>query len=479
MSFQLSPELDKNKIFLIKRSELEGRLDPFFYTPQFYNVMNLERLSKYPIKKVSHLSYLVTDGIHKTPSYDEKGLPFIQANNISEGIIGFDEKTKRVTEEWQTEVLNRYTPKAGDILVTKDGTIGIAATVPNQFKPFSIFVSVLAIRPQEYLAIPEYLRISISSNIVQKQIVRSTRGAVLAHLLLEETRELKIPIPPKEIQAQIVAKMNTAYAAKKQKEAETKALLESIDAYLLEGLGIQLPAPEENTLANRIFTRQLSDVSGGRFDAEYYQDKYVQFENAILAINQYVLLLLESGSRPAGGVCNIESGVLSFGGTHVSNDGYINTEQAKYIPVDYHQKILITATKINDLLLVKDGATTGKVAIIQDTKHENQNINEHIFLMRLKDNINPIYLLSYLKSSFGSMQIRREITGATVTGLTKDVVKNLKIPLPPIEKQTEIADHISEIRKQAKHLQQQAQDELAQAKKEVEAMILGEEESEA
>jgi restriction endonuclease S subunit len=77
---------------------------------------------------------------------------------------------------------------------------------------------------------------------------------------------------------------------------------------------------------------------------------------------------------------------------------------------------------------VAQSLTTGKIAIIQKSEHENQNINEHVFLMRLKEGVNSVYLLSYLKSSFGNMQIKREITGATVTGLTKDVVNDLKIP---------------------------------------------------
>jgi restriction endonuclease S subunit len=51
------------------------------------------------------------------------------------------------------------------------------------------------------------------------------------------------------------------------------------------------------------------------------------------------------------------------------------------------------------------------------------------------------------------MQIKREITGATVTGLTKDVVNDLKIPLPPLEKQNQIAEHIGQIRERAKQLQ--------------------------
>jgi restriction endonuclease S subunit len=185
--------------------------------------------------------------------------------------------------------------------------------------------------------------------------------------------------------------------------------------------------------------------------------------------------MIESGSRPTGGVGQIKDGILSFGGTHVSKDGYIDTSKAKYIPTEYHQKNLTTATKINDLLLVKDGATTGKIAIIQKSEHENQNINEHVFLMRLKEGVNSVYLLSYLKSSFGNMQIKREITGATVTGLTKDVVNDLKIPLPPLEKQNQIAEHIGQIRERAKQLQLDAKTGLEKAKQEVETMILGSE----
>lgn len=49
----------------------------------------------------------------------------------------------------------------------------------------------------------------------------------------------------------------------------------------------------------------------------------------------------------------------------------------------------------------------------------------------------------------------------------------LNIPLPPLEKQTEISKHIQNIRAQAKQLRQKAQDVLEQAKKQVEQILLG------
>ena len=64
--------------------------------------------------------------------------------------------------------------------------------------------------------------------------------------------------------------------------------------------------------------------------------------------------------------------------------------------------------------------------------------------------------------------------GAIQGNITIPTIRNLQIPLPPPEKQTEIADHISALRTQAKQLQQQAADELAHAKQQVEQLILGE-----
>lgn len=144
--------------------------------------------------------------------------------------------------------------------------------------------------------------------------------------------------------------------------------------------------------------------------------------------------------RPEGGVANIGSGILSFGGEHINNQCDIEIITPKYIPDEFHILHNKTATQLNDVLLVKDGATTGKIGIVRDTAHIGQNINEHLFLLRTKDNVNPIYLLHYLNSSFGKLQIQREISGATVTGITRDVVKQLKIILPTPEIQNDIAE---------------------------------------
>ena len=106
--------------------------------------------------------------------------------------------------------------------------------------------------------------------------------------------------------------------------------------------------------------------------------------------------------------------------------------------------------------MVKDGATTGKIGIVSSPEHIGQNINEHLFLLRTKADVNPIYLLHYLNSSFGQLQIQREITGATVTGIIRDVVKRLKIILPAPNIQNHIANFMRSAYAQKKQKEQKA-----------------------
>ncbi|WP_286825597.1 restriction endonuclease subunit S [Microcystis sp. LSC13-02] len=65
------------------------------------------------------------------------------------------------------------------------------------------------------------------------------------------------------------------------------------------------------------------------------------------------------------------------------------------------------------------------------------------------------------------------MSGNTLPRLQFEDIQKLFVPIPPLEKQIEISEHITAIRNQAKQLQQQAKDDLEKAKQEVEAMILG------
>ena len=320
-----------------------------------------------------------------------------------------------------------------------------------------------------------YLSIFLSSKLVLNQTTCLMTGNILPRLQTQEVERLPILLPQSEIQNHIAEIMQSAYTAKKRKDQEADTILDSIDNYVLTELGFEIPEVEEK----KCFVVYASETSGGRIDPFYYKSHYKAIET-LLSLSGNVkqldelLELIDSGSRPKGGVANIASGVLSLGGEHINNQCEVEINTPRYIPHEFHSLHKKTETQLNDLLLVKDGATTGKIGIVSSPKHIGQNINEHVFLLRVKKDINPIYLLNYLNLCFGKLQIQREITGATVTGITKNVMKRLRIILPDLEKQTKIANHITKIRSNAKQLQEEADAVVEEAKERVEQILLSE-----
>lgn len=460
-------------MFLINRGEIDGRLDPevILYKRKLLNF-------NFPVKQLKQL-------LKEKPQYgsNQAGIDrcsiteprYIRITDINE--YGLLKDNVGVTAKL---VEDKYLLNNNDILFARSGaTVGKVYLHKNDLVNYQCFYAGYMIRfiVNENLLLPEFLFCYTQLNVYKEWTKAIQRTAGQPNINAEEYKSLNIPLPNLEKQAEIIAFFESAYASKKQKEAQASELLASIDSYLLQELGITLPPPSEK---KTYFITRSSQVSGGRFDPFYHQVEFAGLEQAIIqskfkkCLLHNALTFLESGSRPSGGVSQYESGVLSFGGEHINDKCEIEIRTPKYIPTEYHQNHLLTKTKLHDILLVKDGATTGKIGIITDENYTGQNINEHVFMMRFNESADSFFILNLLATSLYQKLIGKAITGTTVTGLTKGVVRNLKIPLPPLKKQTEIANHISAIRNQAKQLQQQATTELEQAKRHVEQMILGE-----
>ena len=91
-----------------------------------------------------------------------------------------------------------------------------------------------------------------------------------------------------------------------------------------------------------------------------------------------------------------------------------------------------------------------------------------------EEKINPDYLFFYCNSSIYRYWVSAIERPAVQSNINSEEYKSLKIPLPPIEKQNEIAKHIQTIRDNAKQLQNEAKQALEDAKIKVEKLILGE-----
>jgi type I restriction enzyme S subunit len=165
--------------------------------------------------------------------------------------------------------------------------------------------------------------------------------------------------------------------------------------------------------------------------------------NSVVSLSE-IVSELENGSRPEGGVDD-SGDVFSVGGEHLNDFGEFDFSSVKLISHDFYQQMKRGKVKLNDIIIVKDGATTGKTSFVTDKfPHFPCAINEHVFRLSVKQTVaDPRYVFYYLYSPKGNREILDDFRGATVGGISQNFVNKVFIPVPSLPEQRRIADLLS------------------------------------
>jgi type I restriction enzyme S subunit len=155
---------------------------------------------------LENITTLVTDGAHQTPTYVEDGIPFLKVENIKQEEIDWD-SVARIPEEEHKELIKSGNPSNGDVLLSKNGTIGITKVVDWE-REFSHFVSLALIRPNQEIILPNYLSTLLESQICMRQAKARSKTGTVTNLHLEEIEKLSIPVPPIPEQRKILEKIS-------------------------------------------------------------------------------------------------------------------------------------------------------------------------------------------------------------------------------------------------------------------------------
>lgn len=456
MSFQLSPELNGNvssvKIFTKSFSELSDRYDAQFYWAN----LNFENCIK--LSEVARVS-----GGKRLPKGFDYSSSVTNYRYLRVGDINWDSTLNYSGFKYIAEdlfrLLKSYAISNGDLMIAIVGaTIGKCSLLRNTSEEEVVLTENCAkIRLKSDEVIPEYLLLLLQSDFVQKQIQLNYIQTTLPKLGLDRVLSLRIPEPPSlNLQQYYLDIYQEAFNAKKQKEAEAQQLLESIDDYLLDALGIELPEQEENTIQNRIFTRRLSEVTGGRFDPFFSslnkQDRSGKYKFYKL---KKLARIKKGNSITSDDVVDGAIPVIAGGQTSPYNHNMANSN--------------------GDVITVSaSGAYSGYVWY-----HESSIFASDCTMISSKntDKLSNKYIFEYLKTE--QQDIYNLQQGSGQPHVYPSDLEKIKIPVPPPGKQVEIVNHIAEIRNEAEALQQKANAELKQAKKEVETIILGANEKKA
>jgi restriction endonuclease S subunit len=471
--FKLSENIDN--AFLVSSKDLEGRLDPHFYLPEFQNLT--KNLKKQDHRNLGELVRFSNETWNQKKNF-ENDFPYIEISEVdtTTGEIG---NIKFIPKKEAPSRAKKIVRENDIIISTTRPNRGAISFIDERYD-FNIastgFLVLREIKDKEISR--EYLFFILRQFFILKQMEQRSSGGNYPAITEEELKKIIIPFPTETIQKKVVNRFKEAYAQKQQKEAQAKNFLAGIDEYLLGELGITSPE-KDNSLANRIFKTSFQKVTGNRLDPDYYSLYYSEIEKSVsksifkvIKLDD-ILSFIGSGKTPASSEYSKEKTDYPI----VKVGSYTN-EFVDLDKVSYCQKPQIHSIEKNDIFILSaahQAQYVGRHIKYLDKEPEipTSFVGELVGLRINIDLASPMFIYSLLNLEIYKTLINREKTGQTSHVYGKNI-KKIKIPLPDLEKQKEIAATINKMRYQAQRLQQEAKQELESARKEVEQMILNE-----
>ncbi len=478
MSYQVPQYINKDKIFIVNRSEIEGRLEPEFYRPSLSSLENrirslaTHKLRDYALSLAGGATPKKTEA-DKYYTDSESGIPFLRVQNLQTNSELSLEDCVYINEETHNSLLKRSQVSEGDLLVkiTGVGRMAVASVAPKDFigntNQHMVVIKTGDVSISKYLA--RFLNLDIIEKIASRHSTGGTRPALDYPSLKALPIIENIDFTPIDNACEII----------KGKEREVNTLLNSIDSLLLQELGIALPK-RKNGLKNRIFIVKRNSLEE-RIDPLYYYTEIEKFTHCTYSERLSKLAFSLENGFAVGRQNQVEeiNGILQIRPTNIDNNGRLRYDKNVYVP------------EFTDIRFVESGVVlfnntnsqewVGKSAFFANEDNVKVYTSNHITAIDVdRSKILPEYLCAIL-----NMYQRHKVFYSICTnwnnqsGVGLDLLKSLHIPLftddrkKSLRKQQEIVDRINGIYREADEYISSANRIMEEAKAKVESMIIG------
>ena len=135
------------------------------------------------------------------PTVDE-GPKMLTANDIGWGKIFYDTARETSRYAYKTLLTPKSRPVDGDVLLTKDGTLGRVAT--HDGREACINQSVALLRPHAQKIMPEFLTTMLQASNYQGKMIFDAGGTTIKHIYITRLSEMAIALPPRQEQASLI-----------------------------------------------------------------------------------------------------------------------------------------------------------------------------------------------------------------------------------------------------------------------------------
>ncbi len=349
----------------------------------------------------------------KVSDYKSSGVPIIRLQNIERS--QFKDKNIKYVSKKKAEELSYHSYQPNDLILAKLGDpIGKTCRIPENFSSGIVVADVVRIRTSSNKADSKYVEYVLNSNICGKQYDKERMGTTRPRVNLEQIRDLRFPCPPLWEQKKI------------------SSILSNIDSL------VQLTRKEieQTQRFNKGVTQKLltKGIGHNKFKkTKFLFGKIEEFpENwDVLRFDEFISF--KSGSTPRRENPEYFHGKIPWITSTDLNRGEI-TNTLEKITEDAVQKtrlkIFPKGTFVIALYGLEAAGTRGKCGILGI----NAAVNQACMVLNPSEKVDPKYLFYYYLN-FGEKIVFNVAQGTKQQNLSEDVLKFIKMPIPPITEQ--------------------------------------------
>lgn len=301
----------------------------------------------------------------------------------------------------------------GDIIISKDGTIGRVGFVENMPGPATINGTMMLIRGGQKF-IPRFLYYYFQSSAFSRLVKEKVSGSSVPHIFQRDIVNLLVVIPPKNEQrhiADILASVDAAIEATQLVIEQTKKVKQGLlQTLLTRGIGHTRFKPSPlGEIPESWEVKTFDDVCDKITDGTHFSPP---------TTSEGYLYITSKNIRPLR--------------MDLSNPVYVSEEE--------HRKIYPRCdVKKGDVLLTKDGANTGNAAL--NILEEEFSMLSSVALIRANPkHTSSAFICQFLNSPLGFEQSVGSMSGQAITRITLKKIRDFILPVPPITEQKQIMD---------------------------------------
>lgn len=350
-------------------------------------------------------------------AYCDEGISLIRSQNVLDFTFSYDGLAH--INDQQAEKLSNVEVKPQDILLNITGdSVARVCTVDPRALPARVNQHVAIIRPDENRVLSSYILYFLQ--MIKPYLLQIAAGGATRNALTKSMIEnLELEVPDILSQKKIVSVLDDIQG-KIRDNNEINKNLEQQAKTLFKSWFVDFEPFDESFVDSPIGTKiphSLQMVQIGSLSH-----------------------ILETGKRPKGGA--VATGVPSIGAENVKRLGEVNFASAKYIPVEFAQKMDKGKVHGYELMLYKDGGKPGTFIphfsmFGEGFPYDDFYINEHVFKLDFGDKGFNEFCYFYLQTDYPYNWLANNGGKAAVPGINQQDVNSIWIYHPdnPIVKE--------------------------------------------